>query len=563
MKKGFFYTSIIVIVYILTFSINLPDYDLWARLAVGSIFFQTGNILKHDIFSYLPTKSIWIDHEWGTGVVFYFFVNYFDEWGLFILKALILFAIFLFMIKTIKLQTGKDTAGIFYFIFLGFSLLPGIANLLRSQMFTYLFFSLWIYILEKIRREDYHGYESQNISWVKFRNKLRCFIPSAIRDCSTYKFLCTSFWKFESHNKLIWMLPVTMLLWANMHGGFIAGIGLVGIYAAGEWLNRNKSLKYIAILALIIPVTLLNPYGWKLWNYIIDASFMPRPYITEWEPIGWNGPFHVVSGFKIHVHSGFIIFSLLTLIAGIKLYVQKAKPDWTKIIIFITLFYLGIRHQRHTAFFVLAVPVLFYKHYVDLFKPIQTFVSNQWTETHRHKWMTLKYCFGYVMLATILLYISPYLSQRILLNPLYYPIGSFQFIKQNKISGNLATSFHWGSYALWKLYPQCKVMIDGRYEEVYNNLYDIGMQLSENKGNVQEILKQYKADVLVLAKDKYSPLDILNFSDWKLVYQDLSSVVLLPKNTIKSAYIYPDDADPVYHRENLSKNVNLSHKNFF
>ncbi len=177
--------------------------------------------------------------------------------------------------------------------------------------------------------------------------------------------------------------------------------------------------------------------------------------------------------------------------------------------------------------------------------------------------MTLKYCFGYVMLATILLYISPYLSQRILLNPLYYPIGSFQFIKQNKISGNLATSFHWGSYALWKLYPQCKVMIDGRYEEVYNNLYDIGMQLSENKGNVQEILKQYKADVLVLAKDKYSPLDILNFSDWKLVYQDLSSVVLLPKNTIKSAYIYPDDADPVYHRENLSKNVNLSHKNFF
>jgi len=120
MKKGIFYLSITVIVYVLTFAVNSPDYDLWARLAVGSIFFQTGNVLKHDIFSYLPTKDLWIDHEWGSSVVFYFFARYLGDWGIFALKAIILFAIFILIIKIIELQKNKDqdSAGVLYFIFL-------------------------------------------------------------------------------------------------------------------------------------------------------------------------------------------------------------------------------------------------------------------------------------------------------------------------------------------------------------------------------------------------------------------------------------------------------------
>ncbi|KIE17718.1 hypothetical protein DS62_01150, partial [Smithella sp. SC_K08D17] len=139
MKRPLFYLALATIVYILTFIMNLPDYDLWARLAVGSIFFQTGYVLKHDIFSYLPTKSLWIDHEWGSSVVFYFLARYLGDGGLFALKAVILLAIFILIIKIIKLQTN-NSAGILYLTFIGFSLLPGFANLIRCQMFTYLFF---------------------------------------------------------------------------------------------------------------------------------------------------------------------------------------------------------------------------------------------------------------------------------------------------------------------------------------------------------------------------------------------------------------------------------------
>jgi hypothetical protein len=52
-------------------------------------------IQADDIFSYLPTKNLWIDHEWGSGVIFFVLVNILDEWGIFVLKAFIIFLIFM------------------------------------------------------------------------------------------------------------------------------------------------------------------------------------------------------------------------------------------------------------------------------------------------------------------------------------------------------------------------------------------------------------------------------------------------------------------------------------
>ena len=511
MKNGLFYLSIAAIIGILTFSINIPDFDLWARLAVGSIFFQTGTVLKHDIFSYLPTKELWIDHEWGSGVVFYFLTRYAGDAGLFALKAMILFAIFILIIKIIKLQSDRKSPGVLFFILMGFSLYPGFANLLRCQIFTYLFFTLWIYLLEKVRKEDH---------------------------------------------RFIWMFPVTMLCWVNLHGGFIAGAGLILIYASGELLNRKNILKYLGILALILPVTLLNPYNWQLWTYMTEAAFMPRPFITEWEPVNLSGPFHSFAGIRVHMLAGFLFFVILTLFTGIKMIQQKEKPDWIKILLAAVLLYLSVRHQRHTAFFLLAIPALFYHQYHDLFKPVERFIHDISSAKLHKTWGFIKHGSGYLLLALICVYSFPRLSTGITVNPLLYPVGSLKFIKQNNISGNLASTYGWGSYAFWKLYPQCKVMIDGRYEEVYpDDLYRKAMQFSEHTGNWQEILREYPADILVLSKHNYSPADILMLRGWKPVYQDLCSVVLLPESRMKLFYIYPDYHNPLYSKEDLSRKI--------
>jgi hypothetical protein len=514
LKSAVFYLSILIIIYILTFLTHTPDCDLWARLAVGSVFFQTGGILKHDIFSYLPTKKLWIDHEWGSGVIFYGMAKYFGEWGFFIIKAGIILLIFLLVIKIIKKQTDKKSAGIFYMMFLGFSLFPGTASIIRCQMFTYLFFTLWIYELERIRL---------------------------------------------GNKKRLWIFPCTMLLWVNLHGGFLSGIGLVLIYAVGELLNRKNPLQYFKILLMILPVTLINPFGFKLWEFIISASLMPRPYIPEWQPISLNGPFQMIMGFKIHILSGFMLFVLLTSATAVKQLAQKEKPDWTKYMLTAVLLYLSIRHQRHVVFFILAVSGLFYKQYAELFDPIIAGIGKKLSGKYRKVWSAAKYGSGYVLLAIIFLCIMPLLYFHLILNPKEYPYGSMEFIKQNNISGNLATRFSWSSYAFWKLYPNCKILIDGRYEEVYpDSVFNEAILFSEKKGKWYEVINKYHTDIVILPKNLYTPIDMQMLPGWDLAYQDFISVVLVPKDKIKLFNIVPDYKNPAYLKEDYSRQIRLN-----
>ena len=512
MKKAILYLSIITIVYLLTFLTTAPDKDLWARLAVGSIFFQTGSVLKTDIFSYIPTKDLWIDHEWGSGVVFYFFAKLFGEGGMFALKAFVLLMIIVIILKIIKYQSGKEP-GIMYVLFLALSI-DWAFPLLRCQMFTYLFFTLWIYTLERMKRDDH---------------------------------------------TLIWIFPVTMLLWVNMHGGFLAGMGVLLIYAVGETLNRDHYLKYWGVLAFMIPVTLMNPYGLDLWRYVIEASFMPRPFIQEWQPVNFIGPNAFIGGFKVHILSGFAVFALLTFMVGIKLMMKKTKTDWTRILLITILFYLSVVHQRHSVFFVLAVSGLFYHHYINLFGFMRKYIEGAFTRPALKILEIVKYSYGYLLLAVLFIYLLPRLNHHVIVNPYMYPVGSLEFIKQNNISGNLAVSFNWGSYAFWKLYPQCKVLIDGRYEEVYSDpSFTKAVQFSVRTGDWQAILREYPADILILSNDYYSPSDFSYLTNWQPVYHDYVSYVLLPKERIKTLYIHPDYQNPKYFKEDFAKHIKIN-----
>jgi hypothetical protein len=503
---------ILVVVYLLTFLTSLPDYDLWARLAVGSIFFQTGTVLKHDIFSYLPTKSPWIDHEWGSGVVCYAFARSFGEYGIFLLKALLLYFLFLTILKTINAREGKRSVGILYWFLLGYALFPGVASLVRSQMFTYLFFAVWLYGLECVRRQ---------------------------------------------RKRVLWIFPCTMLFWVNLHGGFVAGIGIVALYTIGELLNRKSPLPYLRIALLILPTTLLNPYGPALWRYVVEASLMPRPFIPEWHPISLSGPIQVIGGLRLHFLTGYMLFVGMTLAVAIRSIVQKAKPDWTRIIPIAALFLLSVRHQRHIVFFVIAVSMLLYDQFVGLLDPLRRMLGKISFGNPLRIRTAIRWGLGYVLPVAILACFVPRLSHRMTVDYRRFPVGSLEFIKQNGISGNLATAFDWGSYAMWKLFPQCKVLIDGRYEEVYpDDVFDVAIRFSERQGRWWEVLKRFHTDVVVLPKVVYRIADLSLLPDWKPAYEDFVSVVLLPRDRRPMSFKRPDYEDRAYGREDWSKQIN-------
>ncbi len=514
LQQTLFYLSLLTVVFILTFLTHSPDYDFWARLAVGSIFFQTGWVPQHDIFSYVPTKAQWIDHEWGASVIFYGAAKFFGVWGIFLLKAVIILLVLLLIVKTIRMQKDTCMVGVVYIMLLGLSLFPGVGAVIRCQMFTYLFFALWLFLLEDIRKNG---------------------------------------------NKKIWIFPLTMLFWANMHGGFVTGIGLVAIYAVGEFLNRKNPKKYLLILGMIVPVTLINPYGFEFWKYIIEATLMPRPTVPEWHPIRLNGPNQMIMGFQVHYLIGFFIFVVLTIAAVFRQIIKREKPDWTKYLLTVVLLYIGWSHQRHIIFFVIATAALFYNRYIELFVFVKTSLSKLLKVKANKMWVSINHGSGYVLLLILFIRFSPLLHYDIILNPKQYPFGSFEFIRQNKLSGNLATTFVWSSYAFWKLYPPCKVLIDGRYEEVYTNaVFDEAIQLSFKNGTWDEVVRKYNTDILVLPKQLFQPADLQKLPGWDLAYMDFVSVVLLPKEKLRSDFIKPDYTNPIYLTENFGKSIKIA-----
>ena len=98
MKKSVFYVAILLTCIFLTcLSINY-DYDLFARLIVGERFIEESILPFKDFLSYTPTHN-WYDHEWGSGVVFYFMLKYFGSFGLILLQSVLMFGTAFFIIK--------------------------------------------------------------------------------------------------------------------------------------------------------------------------------------------------------------------------------------------------------------------------------------------------------------------------------------------------------------------------------------------------------------------------------------------------------------------------------
>ncbi len=458
---------------------NNADPDLWHRMAVGKIFSQLGWITYNDIFSYFPKKEMWIDHEWLCGVIFYYLSKFFADYGLIMLQVLMTFLILVLIYRINRLIYPENKYRISFYLVALISIHSGLSSTLRCQGFTYLFFTLWIYLLERIRRGE---------------------------------------------NGLIWVFPATMLLWANMHGGFLAGLGLIVFYLTGEILNKKSISKYLIILGTTLPVTLINPYGIKYWHYILEAAGMQRPYISEWQLFNPFESFYTGLGFKV-----LILFLLAGY--GYKLFKKQFNIDKVEIIALFITFYLSIKHERHSIFFAILAASYGYGHFIVFLNAtigkIEQKTAGLFSRQTVNKFSFVKAYAVYFFLILTSFYILS--STPILIKLDDYPVKEIEFIRKNNISGNLFVPFNWGSYAMWKLYPQNYVSIDGRFEEVYKTQSYLDVtQFTLLKEKQDIILNKYNHDIFILEKGGKAYEKLKSLPDWQLVYEGDLAAVFLP-----------------------------------
>jgi hypothetical protein len=78
-----------------------------------------------------------------------------------------------------------------------------------------------------------------------------------------------------------------MVLWANLHGGFLLGFLIIGVFCGVALLRRNWANFKIYCFAGIgcFIATFINPLGWHIYEGLATVlGHFSQAYITEWWP---------------------------------------------------------------------------------------------------------------------------------------------------------------------------------------------------------------------------------------------------------------------------------------
>lgn len=492
-RKLLFYITLVIFIFAVSMLVSNYDFDLWARLIAGMGVVEGHQVLKTDFLSYTPTHTWW-DHEWGSGVVFYLVLKFLGPYSLILLQALFTVGIFVLISKIVKLKYSVMPYCLFIYVFAVMALNQNFSSPVRCHMFSFLLFTLFIYILELARR-----------------NK----------------------------PKLLILLPFLIIFWNNVHGGVVSGLGLIAMFALGEFLNKKTWKPYIYTLIPSVLFLAINPYGFEYIKFLLTATTMERPDISEWWGIFSKYQMNKQIMFKVFMFSSVavVIYNVIQNIKNSSLKKWYDEQDKVKWIVLLVTLYLSISHVKLIPFFVISVCCYAYD---DIYNFGKTLNIPAFTEK-----------IVYIMILFMSIFSLATKEFTVPLNYAAYPVREVEFIRLNNIKGDVLTNFGLGSYVSYKLYPNNLIYMDGRYEEVY---YDEMVPLLKKFFLVNpgwdEVLIKYPPEIMIL--EKYYPVyDTLKNSErWKLVFEgEVFGVFVLAENALENYEIPTRDIN--YYKDTL------------
>jgi hypothetical protein len=145
--------------------------------------------------------------------------------------------------------------------------------------------------------------------------------------------------------KCRFLLPAIMVLWANLHGGFLLGILIVGVFGGVALLRRDRVnfniYGFVGISCVV--ATFINPLGWHIYEGLGTVlGHFSQGYISEWWPY-----FRVVT---VPESIPGILYILIFVV--LELRYRGSCPVEARLLSWLLLF-LGLYQFRYMAFFFL------------------------------------------------------------------------------------------------------------------------------------------------------------------------------------------------------------------
>jgi hypothetical protein len=320
----------------------------------------------------------------------------------------------------------------------------------------------------------------------------------------------------------LYLLPPLMLLWVNLHGGFLGGFLLLAAYLVGggvqlaaaepgEKALRLKRVKRLALIALAcLSVSLINPRGYQILSFpfkLVADRFM-MDHVAEF----LSPNFHNWLPFK---------YLLLLLIAVFA--VSRKRLEATDFILFLGFTNMSLYSVRYIPLFSLIMAPVLGRHACELGGECS---GSLWQWIRRkgeniarvdatlkgHLWPVAAAVV--VMAATWSGQVSHRFDERIKC------VAATEFLLREKIPGNMFNNDEFGDYLIYRGYRDYKVFMDGRLDMYGSGKMKQYKKVISFEPGWEEVLEQYRVGWIFFDTDSNLSRYLLNHRGWVLIYSD-------------------------------------------
>jgi hypothetical protein len=363
--------------------------------------------------------------------------------------------------------------------------------LARPHVLSWLFVLIWLWILESRESDEHHS------------------------------------------DKRLWLLPLLMLIWVNVHGGFLLGLVLLGIFWLGSvwtWLRLSESrieqslqkiaagkrVRQLTLVGLASAVaSLVNPYGWHLhahiYAYLSNRFFMD--HIDEFQSPNFHG-----------IAQRCFLVLLLIAIATLACRGNRLRLSQTLLMIFAV--YAALYSSRNipiSSIFLAAIAgsLICLPGTWGFLRRMGVMDSTR----RGHLWPIV------ATIATLMIALN---GGRIGSRPLMdahfdgrrMPVDAVSFVAQSGVRGPVLSPDNWGGYLIYRRYPRNKVVIDDRHDFYGEPFLRSYLTMMHVEPGWEEFFKS-RSSCLVLPRRAALSVVLSKTPEWKPVYSDDVAIVFV------------------------------------
>jgi hypothetical protein len=353
---------------------------------------------------------------------------------------------------------------------------------------------------------------------------------------------------FNERRSPLWLLPLLMVFWVNLHTGFVAGCVLAGAYLAVEGLEIPFSSRRTAAITRLrralpwliatVLVTIINPWGIRIFAAVSrqwSVIHWQSASLEEWEPVQAASALREL-GWRTPDSARWWLLGLGIILAAVCLWRLRIGPA----VVLLVATFAFARHQRMEGPCIILICL------------IGGSVLTNAAAHNRFPWHKASFALVIVSLLVVLVAVRCFdlVTNRTYLSsgevtlfgagPSWWmPERATNFLLQNHLPANVFSHFNLGSYLVWRLGDQYPDFADGRYIPFGPQLFDQQRALTslplDSVEWTQAADKYHIRTVIfplsrIFALSEVPLLADCESARWTPVYMDVSAIIFQRKD---------------------------------